>query len=359
MEQPTRQPEVKEKDEISLKELILKLQDLVSFLLRKWLLILIAGIVGAGLGLFYSSTRKPVFLAELTFVLEDSKSSSLGAYSSIASQFGIDVGGSSGVGVFSADNILTFLKSRLMVEKTLLSPVQYQGKEMSFADLYIQVNNFRKGWEKNPELAKISFPVNPDRSKFTIVQDSLLNMIYESIVKNDLQISKPDKKGSFITVASGSLNEVYAKEFTIKLVDEATTFYIDTKTKRSKTNVDMLQAKADSLEILLNRKVYSAAVSKDLNLNPARSVASVQTEVMTRDKALLQTVYAEVVKNLELSRMSMAQETPLIQIIDSPILPLKRKKFGWAKGIFFGGLLGGFVVIGTLVGRKIYRDIMA
>lgn len=359
MEQPTRQPEVKEKDEISLKDLILKLQELVNLLLRKWLLIVIAGIVGAGLGLFYSSTRKPVYMAELTFVLEDSKSNSLGAYSSIASQFGIDVGGSSGVGVFSGDNILLFLKSRLMVEKTLLSPIQYQGKEMSFADLYIQVNNFRKGWAKNPELAKISFPANPDRSKFSVLQDSVLNTIFESITKNDLQITKPDKKGSFINVACSSLNEVFAKGFTIKLVDEATTFYVDTKTKRSKANVDLLQAKADSLERLLNKKAYSAAVSKDLNLNPARSVASVETEVMTRDKGLLQTAYAQVVQNLELSKMSMAQETPLIQIIDSPILPLKRKKFGWVKGIFFGGLLGGFVVIGTLVGRKVYRDIMA
>jgi hypothetical protein len=361
MENSSENINAKGKDEISVRDLILTIKEWTNYLFSKWLIISLLSIVGAGLGYVYSTFQKPVYMAQLTFVLEDSKSSSLGSYAGIANQFGIDLGGGGGggVGVFSGDNILAFLKSRLMVEKTLLSPVLVGNQNISLAELYISTNNFRKGWIKNPELQKINFPATTDRSKFSLLQDSILNVIYEGIIKNGLLVAKPDKKSSFITVSCGSLNELFAKAFIDRLVVEATEFYVATKTKRSKANVDILQAKADSVERLLNRKVYSSAVAQDLNLNPARKVASVGAEVILRDKVLLQTVYTEIIKNLEISRMSMAQETPLIQIIDRPILPLKWKKFGWLKGLFFGGLLGGMGCIMVLFGRKIYREIMS
>ncbi|SFE26125.1 Chain length determinant protein [Chitinophaga sp. CF118] len=360
MEKSSDNINAKDKDEVSVRDLILTIREWINYLLSKWLIIVILGIVGASLGYVYSTFQKPIYTGELTFVLEDSKSSSLGSYAGIANQFGIDLGGGGGggVGVFSGDNILSFLKSRLMVEKTLLSPVLVGNQSMSLAELYISTNNFRKGWIKNPELKNINFPATTDRSKFSLLQDSILNIIYEGIAKNDLLVAKPDKKSSFISVSCGSANELFAKAFIERLVLEATEFYVATKTKRSKANVDILQAKADSLERLLNRKVYSTAVAQDLNLNPAKKVASVGAEVMLRDKVLLQTVYAEVIKNLEISRMSMAQETPLIQIIDRPILPLKWKKIGWLKGLFFGGLLGGMGCIIVLLGKKIYGEIM-
>lgn len=69
-------------------------------------------------------------------------------------------------------------------------------------------------------------------------------------------------------------------------------------------------------------------------------------------------MYAEVVKNLELSKIAMAQETPVIQVVDSPILPLEKIRLGKLKGIVFGGLIGGVLVIASLILRKTYRDIL-
>ncbi|MCK7558118.1 hypothetical protein MKQ70_25170 [Chitinophaga sedimenti] len=126
------------------------------------------------------------------------------------------------------------------------------------------------------------------------------------------------------------------------MVDVATAFYTKTKTQRSKANVDVLQTKADSLERLLNRKTYATAAAQDLNLNPARSLARVPLEMETRDKMVVQTMYAEVIKNLEFSKLTMAQETPIIQIIDTPVFPLKKIRLGKVKGIITGGMLAGF-----------------
>ncbi|HEY0609864.1 MAG TPA: lipopolysaccharide biosynthesis protein [Chitinophaga sp.] len=355
-----KQPTHAQQDEMSLRELIIKVQEWVRYLLSKWLVIVIFGLLGGGLGLLLAVIKQPKYVAELTFVLEDSKSSNpLSAYAGIASQFGIDLGGmGSGSGIFAGDNILQFLRSRLMIEKTLLTPVVHKGKEQSLADLYIQVNELRDKWAKDPALKNISLPPS-DRKKFSLVQDSVLFLLYDRIVKNDLDVEKPDKKLTFISVKCVTRDEIFSKFFTERLVKVATDFYVDTKTKRYKTNIDKLQAEADGLEAALNRKTYAVAQSQDVNLNPARSLAGVSTELVTRDKIVLQTMYAEVVKNLELSKITMAQETPIIQIVDVPILPLEKDRLGKLKALVLGGLLSGFLTVGWLVIRKFYRNVMS
>lgn len=352
-------PISKHEDEISIKDLILKIQEWGKYLWSKWLVILIFVSLGGGLGLVYALVKKPLYVAELTFVLEDGKSNALGTYAGLVSQLGIDFGGGSSSGVFSGDNILEFLKSRLLVEKALLSPIILNGKVGSLADHYIDMNGLRESWKKNPSLKNLGYPVGVSRKGFTLQQDSILNSIYEKIITKNLSVTKPDKKLSFISVECTTKDEIFSKAFTERLVNEAIDFYVQTKTQRSKITVNNLQTKADSLESLLNRKTYFVAASQDMNLNPARNMAGVNTELATRDKVMLQTMYAEVVKNLEISKLAMAQETPIIQIVDSPILPLKKEKWGKFKGILVGSFLSSVIIFISLVVARIYKQLLA
>lgn len=349
----------KNNDEISVRELVIKLGVWWKYFLKNWYIILLFGILGGVGGLILSAVLKTKYVAELTFVVEDNSSSSLGAYAGLASQFGIDLGGSGSNGVFQGDNIMTFLKSRLMIEKALLSSIVINGKKQTLADRFIDFNELRLGWENKPALKGISFPPDSDRKLFSLLQDSILQTLQESIGKSVLKVEKVDKKLNFILVRSTTRDELFAKAFTERLMMEAANFYIDTKTQRSKTNVGRLQAEADSLEKMLNRKTYSVALAQDINMNPARQVASINTQLASRDKMVLETMYGEVVKNLELGKISMAQETPIIQVIDTPILPLKKEKLGKTKGVIIGGLMGGFFIVIFLALRKVSRDILA
>jgi uncharacterized protein involved in exopolysaccharide biosynthesis len=63
------------------------------------------------------------------------------------------------------------------------------------------------------------------------------------------------------------------------------------------------------------------------------------------------------VKNLELSKLSLRKETPLIQVIDKPILPLPVEKFGKSRGIMMGGFLAGFLVVCGLIARRMFRGL--
>ncbi|SHN44847.1 lipopolysaccharide biosynthesis protein [Chitinophaga sp. CF418] len=349
----------KKSDEISLKELVLKLRDWWKYLLSKWLIILIIGLAGAGLGLVFSMLSKERYIGELTFVLEENKPGGLAAYSGLASQFGIDLGGGSGSGLFEGDNIMEFLRSRFIIEKTLLTPINANGKKMTLVTWYINTSDWREKLDKTPVMKAITYPIGQDRKTFTLLQDSLLNKIYKHLLEKDLEITKPDKKLSFIKVTTTTENELFSKFFTERLVDEAAAFYTYTKTKRSKVNVDKLQSMADSLQDQLNKKTYTLAAVQDVNLNPVRQVSSVKGELISRDKIVLQTMYGEVIKNLELSKLTMAQETPVVQVVDTPILPLEKKRFGKLKGLVLGGFLGGFLIVFILVFRRIYREMLA
>ena len=129
-------------DEISLRELIEKGKEWYAYLLSQWKIILLAGIIGACLGLAYSFIKKPIYTATLSFALEDEKGGGgLGGALGLASSFGIDLGGGGG-SIFTGSNLTELFKSRAMVEKTLLSPVVVDGKTVSLAEMYIQNNKW-------------------------------------------------------------------------------------------------------------------------------------------------------------------------------------------------------------------------
>ena len=350
-------------DEISLKELIIKLKDWFTYLLSKWMVIGLAGIIGASIGLVYALNDKPIYTATLSFVLEDEKSGGGGGLSSalgLASQFGIDMGGSAG-GIFTGTNLLELFKSRRMVEQTLLKPVAVGGKTISYAEWYIQNAQWRKVWEKKAGYENIEFLPNADRGKFTRVQDSIMGVMYGDLSKNGLVVSQKDKKISIISVEVKSVDELFAQSFTEAIAKEVSDFYVQTKSKKANLNMAILERQTDSIRQELNGAITGVAVANDntFGLNPALNVQRVPSARRQVDVQANTAILTVLVQQTEMAKVTLRKETPLIQVIDRPILPLKKEKFGKAKGILLGGFLAGFLMVLGLVFRKLIRGILA
>ena len=350
-----------QEDEISLKELILKIREWWQYLWRKKLIIIASGIIGAAFGFFYAYNNVPIYTATTTFVLESGeKSGGLGAYAGVASMMGIDLNGGGG-DMFQGDNILDFYKSRKMIEKTLFSPVDKVSNQ-PLIEKYIEINNLRQVWEKDDRLKKIHFNLEDFQlGKRDRLRDSVIGSIAQIISKSYLSVNKPDKKLSKIQVDVKSADEVFAKRFNEELVENVNDFYIQTKTKRSLDNVAILQRKTDSVRAVMNGAIYSAAVVSDAtpNLNPTRQVQ--RAAPMQRAQASAETnkaILSSLIQNLEMSKIALMRETPLLQIVDGPIYPLQKEKFGKAKGIVLGGLILGFLVTFALLFRAIFKNIM-
>lgn len=344
-----------ENNEISLKELLERTKDWFLYLLSNWKIILLIGIIGGGLGLTYSFIKKPIYTATLTFALEDEKGGGgLGGAIGLASTFGLDLGGSGG-GIFTGSNLTELFKSRSMVEKTLLSSVNVDGKKISLAEMYMNNNK----WRKNPKLANIKFLPNANRSTFTREQDSVLGIIYQNIYNGGLSVAQKDKKISIINIDVHSTNELFAKYFCEALAKEVSNFYIDTKSKKARMNMDVLKHQVDSIKGELNGAITGVAVANDntFNLNPALNVRRTPSARRQVDVQANTAILTELVKQSELAKVTLRKETPLIQIIDKPILPLNKERFGKAKGLLLGGFLGVFFIVFFLIIKRIYKSI--
>jgi len=74
---------------------------------------------------------------------------------------------------------------------------------------------------------------------------------------------------------------------------------------------------------LLNEKSYKSASMQVLDANIAFKSTAVPVEVSQREKSVTYALYTEVVKNLEASRMALAGQTPVINVLDLSKFPLE------------------------------------
>lgn len=300
-------------------------------------------IVGALLGALTAWLWTPTYTARLTFVVDDSKSSgSAGGLASLAGQFGVNLDGLGGAsGVLAGDNVQELIKSHKLIQATLLTPYD---STQTLADRYAAVYKLNKKWLKYSLDGKTIRFLRNDKNNGRI-QDSLLHELTTMILNGEFGISKIDKKLGFFEVNTTMRDEKLAQLFCIRMMKESTDFFISTKTKRLRNNVERLQHRADSIGLILNRKTYalSAANQSLLDLNPAYTAANANVEVRERDKIVLSTIFSETVKSLESSKTMLAQETPTVQIVDEPELPLKKNRLKYSIGILSGILLSGIL----------------
>jgi uncharacterized protein involved in exopolysaccharide biosynthesis len=344
-------------DEISLKELVQKAGAWFAYFKSQWKIIFLAGIIGGLLGLGYSYTKKTIYTAKLSFALEEKGNMSASGLASVAAQFGLGgVGGGDG-GVFSGGNMIELLKSRFLIEKTLLSTVSINGKSDLLINRYIRFNKLDQKWAKKINLVGLKF-TNADRTKFTLQQDSVLGIISSGLIKNNVTIAQQDKKLSIINISVASTDEIFAKVFSEKLIETVRDFYIETKTKKSRSNVMLLQNRADSVQRELNAAMYGRAQFGDQNMGLIRQQAAVPKLKQEMRVQMLGTLYGELVKNLEFAKLTLMREEPLVQIIDQPILPLPKAKLGKLKAMVLGGFLFGFLCMLGLGGKRVWKGMM-
>jgi uncharacterized protein involved in exopolysaccharide biosynthesis len=351
-------------DEISIKELIIKIKEWVAYLKTKWKLIIAISAIGGIIGFVFASFQKPTYKAVMTFVLDEAQGGGgMSGAMGLASTFGIDLGGGGGGGLFTSSNILELMKSRLVIEKTLLNAVPYNNngkiENISLAEYYIRINELREAWSKKPEFKDIQFAPTADRSHFSLQQDSILQTISGSIVKNNLIIAQKDKKVSIISIEVKTENQIFSKLFCEQLAKETSDFYIETKSKKARFNVDILQKQTDSIRAELNGAITGVASAMDnvFNLNTALTSRAAPSKRKQVDVQANTAILTQLVAQLELAKVNLRKETPLIQVIDQPILPLEKDKFGRLKSLLFSGILAGFFTILYLIISNWYNKI--
>ena len=345
--------------EMSLKDILNFIISWMLFLKTKWMLILLIAFLGALLGYFNAYRDKPQYTATLTFALDDEKPTAGGGLTGamgLASSLGFDLGSNAG-GAFNGANLIELMKSRTLVEKAFLNPILVNGNNISLAQYYIEFNKLNERWVDNASMKEIKFEASQERSKYGRIKDSILGNLYGQMIAMDggLSVYQKDKKISIITVDVKSKNELFSKTFAESLAKEVSIFYIETKSRKARTNVSILQKQVDSVRSELNEAISGVAIANDnvFNLNSALNVKKTPTSRRQVDVQANTAILTQLVTNLEMAKVTLMKETPLIQIIDRPILPLERTKKGKLKSIMFGGIWGAFLILLFIISRRV------
>jgi hypothetical protein len=286
-------------------------------ILKKWWIFFIVGLLAGLAGIYYASKQKIKYKSRLTFALDAGEGSGT---ISLAAQFGLNIGGSNDI--FAGDNILEIMKSRRIVERTLLSVDTFKNKPYTFVEYYLQQ---KKDPDSKEEL-KIHFPVGQLRSSFSYQQDSLLYRVYLDFATQHIDVGKPDRKYNIYEVNVANPEEEFVKDFTDRLVDETNKFYIELKTKKTKETLEILEQRVAIMKGNINASIISKAKTQDVNLNPAFSEAEVPILKQQGNIEVYSAAYAEMFKNLEVARYQYLKQIPLMQIIDAANYPMEKIK---------------------------------
>jgi len=325
--------------QISVKELLDNINDAIKYLKSKWKKIFLFSTLGAVLGFSYAFLVPIKYVSKLTFVVEESRSGG-GGLAAIAGQFGLDLGG----------------MGESLLREALLTAYDENGS-ITLADKYIESKKWKKSW--NQKFGEINF-AKYQNGVLPRHMDSLMQKITLTILLNgELNVSKPDKKASLVDVRAIMVDEKLSYLFSKNLVSIAIEKFVQSKIKVKAANVKMLQDRADSLGRMLNIKTYAAASSQQslIDANPAIRSAPIGAEISAREKTMVGTIFAEVVKNLEISKTILNQETPVIQMVDLSSMPLRRVKVSKLNSLLIGGILMFLFTSMALLIMRWYKSI--
>ncbi|MFZ4455726.1 MAG: hypothetical protein ACOYOT_05840 [Bacteroidales bacterium] len=336
--------QISNKEIIVIKDLLEKLRVYTEFIWSKRSIIAIFGLMFGVLGFVSSFVYQPKYKATLSFAVQENDK--VGGLSSLASQFGISLGAGGG-GIFGGDNIYEILISRKMIEEALLAPTVIDGKRSNLLNLYLNTYRINKDWAESEKekIRNLKFPVDQKRLDFSRTQDSIVLKVYKMIIDDQLEVTKRDKKLSIGDVIFISKNEQLSKLFTENLMTVASKYYIESNTKVTKINYDALKRQTDSIKSEYDRAITQKAYLSDMNLNTVRQSSNINIIKKQTDIQVSMVAYSEMKKNLEILKMSLIRQTPLIEIIDQPIYPLKKIRIGKFIGLGVGGFFGGLLTI--------------
>ena len=345
-------------DQFTFKELIASLSSFAQYLLGQWRAFLTIMLLSGALLIAFNYIGDKTYKAQTSFVLQNSDSG-LNEISSLASIAGVNLGGiTDGSDLFQIDNVQELYRSNRMIVQTLLSKAEFPEGEQLLVERYIANKGYDKRWAGSA-LEGVNFSIaNFGESR---LQDSLLLEFSEDIRKDMLVVSKPNRKLSILNILVADEDPYLAKAFNEELVKNVNSFYKKTRTQKSGENLTILQRQSDSVKMVLDGAIQKLAELQEAspNRNPLYKTVLVDEQKLMIDIAASTAIYETVVTNLELAKISHRNNTPLIQIIDYPVLPLPDDRWKFSKALIIGLLIGAVLALLWLSLRRFYQLAMA
>lgn len=336
-----------------LKHTILTLQDYLKELIRKWYWYIIVGLIFGGLMYYVKKDDQSTYLAKASFMTDSDAGGGGSSFLQLAGQFGF--GGNSEV---SSEKIVELLTTKRIIYNTLLQTGNLEGRADLLINHYLNLFKTDERLTDYPEVKGFRFAPKVMEA-FDFNENLLASNIYRLILKENLRANASNN--GIVRINFTSKSEEYAQQFTEKLVETLRSYYVDQSVEKQEQTLKIVSEKVDSLQSAMKGadSELTAWYQRNEQKMRAQSVppASYMKKIeLERNAEIASNAYVEALKNEEVAKLNIANQTPLIQVIDFPTLPLQKNTPSLLVSLVIALFLSFIVTTLLIILNKLIKD---
>jgi uncharacterized protein involved in exopolysaccharide biosynthesis len=306
-------------------------------------------------GVYSALTAREEFSSEGTILPEfQSKTGGLSQFAGLASLAGVDLssmsGGLGGVEAVRPDLYPTVVASTpFFLELFKCKVVTRKKEQMTFSQFY---DKYVLDDDIDVEYTKLTYPLNNDYLAVTYQTEKNLKDLRKRIT------SSIDKKTGVITFTVKMPDPIVAAlvtKFSMEYVKQYVTNY---RTEKSKRDLNFLAERLDAAKgkyYFNQTKKAQYSDQNQLSMIKVQS-ADLQRERIESEYKLSSSFYNSLLQKYEEAKLKVQQETPVLKVLEPPVVPNKRSEPKRAIIVLIATFLGGiFGIIFSLNRKKNYK----
>jgi hypothetical protein len=343
-------------DEITLKELVVKVKEYFQEVKRNWFLVGIFCALATAFFMYKYFTDPVEYKATMTFMVNSPEGGSgMAGAASILSSLGVGGGEKDNL-----DKILAMSKSMRIVNEAVMTKAKVDGDYDYLANHLIKRYEYHtKAWKKDEQLNSFLFK-HSNVDSFSLIERKAIKAIFAQVAGSEkvegLMSNSQSRQTQIMTMNVTTISDELSVALSKALFDVLSAFYINKATERERETFRLVKTKADSIKRALSGADYSAAKFEDTHRGLFMETVKVPNRQLGRDVGRLSLMYGEAIKNLELSDFALKNKTPYVQPIDEPFSPLSAPPRSWKRAVIIGLALGGILGSLFVIIRKLLRE---
>jgi hypothetical protein len=351
-------------DELTFKELVLAIKGVIQYLRSKIIWIVLAVLIGGGVGGYLAYTTPVTYQARLSFMLNEETGSSGGGLGSILGQIGLGGGRGS---EYNLDKIVELSRSNRIVFEAILDSATINNQDDLIANHLITDLNLHELWQlgERTELSDFRF-TKTKLANFSRTENEVLKGLTRRIVGNEKQsvderilTSSYSENTGILYISTQTESEELSIVLTKSIYDKLSSFYVSKSIEKQLSTLEAVTEKVDSINSELKKTEYQLARTSDRSLGVLQKSDLITQGRLSRDLQVLSIMYAEALKNKETASFVLSSSTPFLQVVDDVFAPLMPATQSLKRSAFIGGILGGFFACTMFFGIKLIRDALA
>jgi hypothetical protein len=288
-------------------------------------------------------------------MLDDGKESSIGA-GAILGSLGLGGGGN---GESKTAKLLELGKTRKVLGRVLFDSVEVNGKVNLLANHLIDIYDYHAKWEGSSLLDSFYFTGGAPK-----VKDFTGNMVFKQLhyklIQQDeglIELEMNELSGLFKLQAT-TINPKLSITLANKAYAELSEYFVETWVSGKKRTLTQLAERADSVKIVLDVTEARLARLQDRSSGVLLRKSTIKEQELNRQLLILNTMYAEIVKNKETTAFFLENKRPVFNLIDEPLEPLRKVEGNWILSSLIGGVLGIILVGCVFLFTKMIQDVI-